>query len=771
MANKQSSEMIDIKGLLDSYLAKWYYFVISIIACCALAFIFGKIKSPEYMVKANVLIAQESSNPLANVGGLGALFGSSGNVDDEVFVVTSHSLYRDVVKKLGINVNHVVKKGFLTKEFAYPQFPIDIHADKAIYDTLTSTIKAKIDVDEEGLVTAELKVKSDVIGEVEDAKLPVTLSTPYGDFTIAATPTYVPGEEVSTRISLTGYDAAAEDLAEQIQYEIPNRHTNVILLSIATINPDFGCDVLNAVLEKYDDRCVIERNAQSEKDAQFLDGRIELLAKDLDATEAAIQDYKQKNSLIDVRAEATYQTEKKGRLEEALLQAETQLEILDVTRDFINDPENAYSLVPTVSDNESLQNAITNYNETVLRRLGLLNNAKSNNAALRQLTEQIDAMRGNLITSINKVYKSAQITVRDIKAEMGATESNLGKIPAQEREYRNMQRQQTVKQQLYLYLLQRREETAMLLANSTSKGVIVDEAYTLNEPISMGSKSMLVVAFLLGLIFPPVIIYIQKLLRNKFETREEVEKITDVPIVGEMCIDHSDKALVVSSTSTTSAAELFRLIRSNVMFVLNNPNDKVMLVTSSSPGEGKSFISINLAATFALLNKRVLLVGMDIRKPRLAQYLGIAPKFGLTQYLSSSEISLDQIICKEPIAKNLDIIVAGPVPPNPAELLVSHKVDDMFNELRKHYDIIIVDTAPIGMVSDTFTLNRLADASLFVTRVGKTSISDIKFINDIYSQGRLKRLSLIINGVASKKSYGYGNKEKAASTHHHDSKA
>lgn len=760
MAKDLSSETIDIKGLLSSYSSKWYYFAVSIVVCVSLAFIYGKIKKPEYEVRANVLIAQENNNPLANLGGLGAIFGSSGNVDDEVFVLTSHSLYRDVVKQLGANVVHNEKKGFLNTVFAYPEFPVDIRVAPGVYDTLKATINAKIDVDKKGLATAELKVKRTVIGEVEDAPLPVTIQTEYGDFTIVKTPAFPAGEEVSTKISMTGYDAAAEDLAQEIQYDIPNRHTNVILLSMTTINPAFGMDLFNSILSKYNERGISERNAQSEKDAQFLDGRIELLAQDLNDTEATIQQYKQKNNIVDVGAEAAYQTTKKGRLETALLEAETRLEILGVTRDFIADPSNAYNLIPAAPDNSSLQSAIASYNEVVLRRMGLLNNAKANNAALKQITEQLDAMRSNLNTSVDKIYQSALIKVRDLRSEMGATQSNLGKIPAQEREYLNMQRQQAVKQQLYLYLLQRREETAMLLANSVPKGIVVDEAYTLNEPVGMGRFSILLIGLFLGIIFPPVIMYIQKLLRNKFETREELEQITSIPVIGEMCVDRSGKSLVVSPTSTSSSAELFRLIRSNIMFVLNNVQDKVVLVTSSTSGEGKSFISINLAGSLALLHKRVLLVGMDIRKPRLAQYLNVRPKFGLTQYLSSNDITLDQIIVHEPTLPGLDVITAGPVPPNPGELLISDKVDEMFHQLRKMYDYIVVDTAPIGMVSDTFTLNRLADASIFVCRVNSTTISDVKFLNDIYRQGRLKKLSLIINGVASKRSYGYGNKEK-----------
>ena len=259
---------------------------------------------------------------------------------------------------------------------------------------------------------------------------------------------------------------------------------------------------------------------------------------------------------------------------------------------------------------------------------------------------------------------------------------------------------------------------------------------------------------------PPIFLYCMRLVRNRFESRQDVERLTDVPILGEVCVDHTGRKLVVDSTDTSSTVELFRLMRANLLFVLNDANDKVVLVTSSVSGEGKSFISSNLAATLALTGKRVVLVGMDIRNPRIAQYMSVNPQFGLTQYLSSSSISLQQIIVPAPTVANLDIIVGGPVPPNPAELLISEKVDEFFSKLRQLYDYIIVDTAPIGMVSDTFTLNRIADAAIYVCRANYTSLHDLMEVNDIFEQKRLKKLSIVVNGTKTKKTYGYGAKKK-----------
>lgn len=263
-------------------------------------------------------------------------------------------------------------------------------------------------------------------------------------------------------------------------------------------------------------------------------------------------------------------------------------------------------------------------------------------------------------------------------------------------------------------------------------------------------------AFLLGLVFPPIILYIRRLLRSKFETKDEVETLTNIPILGEMCTNKSGNSLVVKPNGSSTAGELFRLIRANLQFVLNGKDDKVVLMTSTISGEGKSFISINLASSLAMLNKRVLLMGMDIRSPKLAEYLSLNSRHGLTEYLSTDDITLNDIILKEPVQHNMDVIVAGPVPPNPAELLASQRVDDLFAQLRTMYDYIIVDSAPVGMVSDTFSLARVSDATVYVCRANYTSMRDVKFFNNVYSENRLRKMALVVNGTNAKKGYGYG---------------
>ena len=760
MAKKNASDFIDFNALIKTYLSKWYWFVISVIFCVGLGYLYTRKYQRPMAVRANVLIQQEDSNPMADLGGMGSLFGSKGFVEDEVFVIGSHSLFKNVAKELGINRLHYVSDGFLKSHLAFPEFPVDVVAP-AIADTLMSTIIFDVKINDKGRADIKAKVNRDVIAKVKEVVLPTELHTIYGDFTVVTTPAYVKGEKLKTKIAFSGYDVAAEEMDKDVMAYRGSKKSNVISLGLNTPNAEYGVAILNKIIEKYNERGINEKNLQGEKTAAFLEDRIDLLSGELNESELAIQKYKEQNRIVDVAAEASYQSSKKGQMESAIFNIEKEIELLKLTREFLVDSINYNALIPTTVANGGVQSGINSYNTLVFKHLELSQNARSNSYALRQLTKQMDLLRNNILASSHKALENAELNLRQIKSEQNTIAGKLGNIPSQEREYINMKRQQEIKQEIYLFLLQKQEENAMVLANSIPKGQIIDEAFSLSEPLGVSKKIILVIAFILGLLLPPVVMYVRSLVRSKFDTKEDVQKHVSAPILGEMCIDRSGRSLVVSATDTSSATELFRLIRTNLQFMLGGENDKVVLMTSTRSGEGKSFISLNLAATLSLLEgKRVLLVGMDIRNPQLANYLGINPPLGLTNYLSVSNVTLESIIVPMPGVADCDVIVAGPIPPNPAELLASKKVDELFAKLRTMYDYIIIDSAPVGMVSDTFSLDRVADATVYVTRVNYSTVSDLRYVENIYENNRLKKLSVVVNGTASKKGYGYGYSAK-----------
>ncbi|MBR5550537.1 MAG: polysaccharide biosynthesis tyrosine autokinase [Muribaculaceae bacterium] len=760
MKRQNNSEIIDVVGLLKTYMSKWYYFVISVILCCGLAFCYAKMTKPVYKVVANVLISQEEdAGGLSSLGGLSGLFGSSGYVEDEVFVVSSHSVFKNVANDLGLYKNHVVKRNLLQKDFKYEKYPVELSFKDGIADTLRNAIEFDVRVSSDGDVSIEAYdiAEKQVIAEVEDKKFPLTLNTKYGDFTFDKTMYYQDGKKLRTIITLMGLDAIAENLAEEVSVGIASKKSNVIELSVQTADVKFGRDLLDDIVTKYNERGVSEKSLKGRRTAEFLKERIALLESELTSTEAIIEEYKQNNGIVDVSSEAKYLMEKKGLLDEAIISAEATYEVLKIADDFFKNPQNKYSMMPFSPELPGIDVAITAYNELIAKRMEIETNAKGDNPALKAIDAQIEEMRASVKKTIDGAVANASVRLNELKKEESASNSKLSSIPTQEREYRVLRRQQEVKQQLYLFMLKRLEETELLIANSVPKGVIVDEAYSLNKPVSMSKKVILLIAFLMGLILPMIYIHMRKLVRSKFETKDELEQMTRVPLLGEVCIDKSGKTVVVKQKGSSTVSELFRLIRANLQFIMSGREDKVVLMTSTVSGEGKTFISINLAASLAMLeNKKVLLVGMDIRSPRLAEYLSINVSHGLTEYLSSEKISLDDIIIKEPIQKNLDIITAGPVPPNPSELLMLDRVDELFAQLRTKYDYIIVDSAPVGMVSDTFTLARVSDVTIYVCRANYTSLRDVNFINNLYEENRLKKMSLVVNGTTSKKGYGYG---------------
>lgn len=755
MAQMQS-DFIDVRALLTEYISKWYLFLISVVVCVALGFLFTKIQKPLYEVRSNVLISQENTNPVSNLGGLGDLFGSSGYVDDEIFIISSHTVYSDVVRTLGLDVQQVVKTGFMQHELAYPEQPLEVTIPAGLTDTLRSGISFEMKISPNGKGKMTAKYKKAKIIRNQEFTLPYTAKTPIGDITFAKGATFPADRNLNVTVTISSPSAVAEELTKVIGCEVASKQSNVIEMNIKTTNVPYGTAVLNEIVRQYNLRGITQKNSQSELTAQFIDTRLGLLAHDLTDAEMAIQNYKQTHNMISVGGEAKYQTEKRARLEEALTNAETYVEILKITSDFINNPANAHALIPSTLDNSGIQDAIREYNRLIIELMDLKANARGSNPTLAKLEEQVDALRQNISTSLARIQQNANIRLRDIRKEKAEVDARLGDVPSQEREYYDLSREYNVKQQLYVFLLQRREENSMLMANAVPKGIVVDAAYTKSEPLNMSKKVILLLAFFFGLCIPPVALYLRSVIRNRFESRADVERATDVPILGELAVDHSGRNIVVADSETSVSAELFRMIRSNLLFILRDVNDKVVLTTSTVAGEGKSFVSVNMAASLAILGKKVVLLGMDIRKPRLAEYLGLKHSPGVTQYLSNFDVKLEDLIQHVKEVPGMDVIVAGPVPPNPAELLASNRVDELFARLRQIYDYIIIDSAPVGLVSDSFSLDRVADATIYVTRVNYTPKAALQTINEINEKYRLKKIGIVVNGVSEKHAYGYG---------------
>lgn len=758
MSQKDKSQFFDVKSLFNDYRRHWWWFVISLFLCGALAVVYVKTHNAQYAVCANVLVSDDNTGSFTAMSGMSDLFGSSANVEDEVYVISSHSVLRDVARNLGIYKTHYVKKGLLGGYLAYPDFPVDVTAESSLLDTLNTTMTFKVNVGKDGKADIKMYADGKKIGQEKNLRLPVSLNTKYGRYTVLPTPDYPKGEKVKTTISISGYDDAAEDLSHSISSDRASRKSNMINLYMRTENTDYGKDVLNEIVDNYNRRGISYKNRQGEKTLEFINDRLAIISGDLSTAEKDIQDYKKDHKITDVGVEASYNMGVRGTADHALVQAETESEIIKMTRDFLRQPGNEFQLVPITSNMpKSLGDAINEYNNLVIKRMEVADNARGNNTALRRLDESIGSLRRNIDTSLTKALETSQVQVREARSRLNSSLSKLGNVPAQEREFLGLKRQQAVKQELYIFLLQRREETAMMIANAIPKGRIIDEAYSLSQPVSVKMKTVLAIALLIGLIVPCLLLYLRRLFRTKFDDIQELRALTDIPVVGEICKDKNAENLVVTPGSSTPTTELFRMVRSSLQFMTAGDGCHTILVTSTRPGEGKSFISVNLAASFAITGKRVVLLGMDIRNPQLGNYLGLKHNAGITNFLADPSLSINSIIMSSPRVQGCDVILAGPVPPNPSELLSSAAVDKLFAELRERYDYIIIDSAPSGMVSDTLSLGHVADMTLYVTRADYTLRRDVTFVNNLSTDNRLPRIALVLNGVPMRaKAYGYG---------------
>ena len=757
----KNSELADYTQIIKKYLKHWKLFIISVVVCGALAFVYAKIRKEVYLIKADVLVVEESGqssqSALMRRFSFGNLMGGSSNVDDEVNLLGAYSTYRSVVKRLGLNRQHVVKTGFLKKEYLYKEYPVEVYVAPTVEDTLSIGLQFKVRIDEKGRISTTVRGKGKVLAKVESDMFPQSISTPYGDFIVNSTPNYEPGEKLATDISICGYDVEAENAYERTAVSIPDKKANLIHLEIEETEIERGKDLLNMIITRYNERGIEQKNWEAEQKAGFIDERIALVMQELTETEKQIETYKKEHNLTNIEVEAKIMLEQNKELREKEIEIESQEQMVGVIENFLKN-NNDYGLIPFAAslDDHASMNAIQQYNELVLKRLEVTSSAKGKNPSLQILDNQIEATRKNVLETLQGLKESFAVSRAVLLEQESEFLSRIKNMPTQEREFVEMQRQQLVKQELFLFLLQKREENALTLSMSTPKGMIINEAYRIVEPVGTPKKIILLAGLLLGLVLPIMYLYLKDLLRTKFSTRAELEALTAVPVLGEICMEKSNEHIVIREGENSSIAELFRLVRNNIQFILNNKDEKVILITSSVAGEGKSFVGSNLAISMALLGKRVLLIGMDIRNPQLANYLDLHHAKGLTNYLADAQTKVDEIVIHDALLKNLDVVLAGPVPPNPSELLLSERVDELFALLRKEYDYVIIDSAPVSMVSDTFSLARISDATIYICRANFTTKEYIRYVNRIVSEKRLKKVSLVLNGTDAKQGYGYG---------------
>ena len=764
----QSEEQINIQEILFRYLIHWPWFVVSVIVCVALAWGYLRLTTPVYNISATVLIKDEKKGGGANMSselekmGLNGFVSSSSNIENEIEVLKSRTLAREVVSSLGLFVTYMDEDKFPNKEL-YRTSPVLVSLTPQEADRLPQTMEIDMLLQPAGAMDVQVKVgKKEYRKHLE--KLPAVFPTDEGTVAFFAnndTLSSLRPESVTTERHITAYInrpfAVAKGYAGSLLITPTSKATSVVTVSLKNSNTQRGKDYIDKLLEMYNINANNDKNEVAQRTGEFIDERIDIISKELGSTERDLENFKRSAGITDLTSEAQIALTCNAEYEKKRVENQTQINLVMDLKKYLQG--SGYEVLPA---NVGLQDAgvagaIDRYNEMVAERKRLLRTSTESNPAIVNLTTSIRAMRSNIQTTLDATLKGLEITKADLIREASRYSRRISDAPTQERHFVSIARQQEIKSGLYLMLLQKREENAIVLAAIANNAKIIDEAQADSTPISPKRMTIYLAALVFGIGIPVGVIYLIGLTKFKIEGRADVEKLTSLPVVGDIPLaDEKTGAIAVFENQNNLMSETFRNVRTNLQFMLENGKN-VILVTSTVSGEGKSFISANLAISLSLLGKKVVIVGLDIRKPGLNKVFNLPKKeYGITQFLTNSTVNLMDLVHHSDINKNLYILPGGTVPPNPTELLARDGLEKAVEILRKNFDYVILDTAPVGMVTDTLLIGRVADLSVYVCRADYTRKTEFTLINELAENNKLPNLCIVINGLdLQKKKYGY----------------
>ena len=743
-------ESLGTSNFLRTAIRHWWLFALSFIFCFGILFLYLRKTLPSYIVSSTVLVDDQSlsfagiGNPKGNSMLKSVMGGGDVNVFNEIEILASENLAAKTVDALDINCRYYEKTGFLKKQDHYGTSPIIVEAPKELFDTLSVTLPFKIKVYADG--KTDITVKKGMFSnyaELKGVELPATVKTPFGLFVVKPTQYFTPKHEYSITASVAGNIPAALELQKDMTVDLKAKKTDIVYMDVMDNDVKRGRDILNTLVRLYNERGMKESDTQGMTTARFIDERLSLIYKNLMGSEAEIEAYKKAHSLVDPYTQVKSSIIKGETSESAIIALETQYRIASMIKGFITDPANKHSLIPFESDSLSAK-MVRSYNALITQRQHLETSAKADNPALVQLDQQLNAMRENMLGSVNNALGAMRIKIDKAKDVQGESKGDMSQFASTERETRTLYRNQAIQNELYIFLLQKREENALKMAAAQPKGKLVDEAYAASEPVKPKKPLLAFVALMMTFAIPFCILYVKKMLKNKIGSQDELEAITPAHLLGQIYHAREDELQVIADTNTKNA-ELFRYLRGNVQFVLPESTDKVVLVTSAVAAEGKSYIAANVASSLALMGKKVALVELNLRKPSLGEMFGIIASKGMSDYLSNGEVSLHDIVSTT--ADGLDVYVAGTVPPNPSELLQGSRAAQLMEQLREQYDYVVVDSASLATASDTFSLTSQADATVVVLRANSTKQAYVKWINRLMAEGKLSNVGFVLNGV------------------------
>ena len=767
------SSGIDFRQIWSIFLLNWYWFIISALVCFGLAMLYLRYQPNVYRVATKVLIKDEenkrySSNDLMQ-SQMGFITNSSG-FDNEIEILSSAAVATRAVKSLKLYVRYTME-GRVRDADLYRNSPIVVDIEESHLDELKQPLPIAITKNGKGIhveISQPSKGDAPEVLAVDLKTLPSSVNANVGKILFSQNPGFELGDRKLTAVIYPPL-AIGRRYSRSLRAEPTTKFTSVARLSLLDTHPERAMDYLAELVEAYNEDANEDKNLLAEKTEDFINDRINSIRTDLDATESQIEQYKRGNSLVNLPTDATTALTQSTEFQKKQVEIQTQMSLVKSLLDYVENPTNSLTLIPAnigVS-NSATNSMIAEYNNGVIKRNRLIRGSSENNPQVLQVTDEVMSMWSAVQQQLRGIYSDLQIQRNSAESQYNRFSGRVSSTPTQERAMNNMGRQQELKASLYLMLLEKREQNAISMKSIATKARVIDMPL-LEGKVSPKSRLILLASLIIGFLLPCLYYYLKDLLRFHIEGRDDLEKasklsiLADIPLTSKL--SDGERAIVVKENTNDMMEEAFRGLRTNLRFVLEG-NEKVILTTSSVPGEGKTFVATNLAMSLALLDKRVLVVGLDIRKPRLVKLFNLPQREqGITNYLSAETADFDlleQQIVHGVINKNLDVLPAGIIPPNPGELITREMLDKAFEHLRTIYDYIILDTPPVGLVSDTLELGRLADVSFFVVRPEVTTKNDVDNINRIAETKKLPKVNLVLNGIDLKKKkygfyYGYG---------------
>lgn len=751
-----SESSIDFTEILYTYTRQWKLFVLSIIVCMAIGVVVMMTTPIQYSTSLSILLNEDKGKTGGSLqGGMNmeslGVISTTSNIDNEITILSSPDLIEGVVDSLNLQVSYYVRKGFRWVEI-YEQRPFSIHC----YNTQGNI---ELDIEKKGDtydLTGTLHNGDEKINlKHTDLSFPTIIELPGGLGSLDIKPNDTISQITAVKVKITTVQAATRFVTSSLSVTSPNRNSSVLNVGLHVGNTNKGAAILKELVKQYNALNVRVNNELSYSTALFINDRLAEISNELDDVERQVVGYKQQYKITDLNSEAQMFVQQTSSTEQKIIDADTQLSVLSLIEKFITSETNKYALIPNIEiSDQGLSQIITLYNTKLLANEQLIKNTGDDNPSRKRVLEDIDNTRNNIISSLKNLKQTYQVVRNSLQKQTHSIQNRIEAVPQQQKGLLEKVRLQQVKESLFLYLMQKREETAISIASTADKArIVVSPTYQANQTVPK-SMNILIAALIIGIVLPVGYIYIRELLKTKISGQSDLEKLSRVNIIGQICKNTSSDYIVIHKNDVTPIAEMFRSIRNNINFIFKHQTNKIILVTSTMSGEGKTFFSLNLALSFSLLDLKVLLIGADIRNPKLKSYINLDGKVGLTDYLISETDNWKEYINSLPDS-NLDVLISGTIPPNPNELLTSAKLRDLFAKVKNEYDLVILDTAPVGLVSDTYLMDKYADLTLYVTRENVTEKSSVEFINKQAEEESLHNMYLILNDTDINNKYGY----------------